>query len=142
MSPDLNSDIDDILDNWGDISIQVLRRDNLRCVYCGLDGTKDLNAFRQLVMGFDHLVPRKIIEPVGSPENLVTCCWTCNRWKGQRDPRDLTPDGKGRDPHTPREKMIENVRSYLRSYDFEYYERARKALMERGGIQQVRQEPV
>jgi hypothetical protein len=132
LPPGLTPTPDDILHDWGDTTKSVLLRDNLCCVYCGLDGNKDLNGFRQLVMAHDHLVPQSRGGRDLGLDNLVTCCWPCNRWKGNFDPRDFKPDGTDGilDPHTPREKMIENVQAYLRSRDFDYYEQVRTALMQ------------
>jgi hypothetical protein len=34
---------------------EVLKRDRLRCVYCDLDGSKEVHAFRQLLYALDIL---------------------------------------------------------------------------------------
>jgi 5-methylcytosine-specific restriction endonuclease McrA len=85
----------------------------LQCVYCGLDGKRDLHAFRQLTWAREHLVPR-VLGGDDSESNRVTCCWACNRAKGKFDPRDKTPTG--RDNDTPRDRMIEKVKEQLRGH--------------------------
>jgi hypothetical protein len=120
----------DILYNWGDW-IKTLLRDNIQCVYCGLDGKQDMRNFRQLVavgIARDHLVPRSADRDRRHElDNLVICCWPCNRMKMDYDPRDTRPDGTP-DPDTPRQRMIEKVRARLQQ-DFDYFEKARKALL-------------
>jgi hypothetical protein len=98
-------------------------RAEMRCEYCGLDGRDDLAGFRQLCYGLDHLIPKSIKrDGIDDPENLVVSCAACNRRKGAFDPRDENPDGT-RDNNTPRERMITNVKEYLRG-DMGYHEEA------------------
>lgn len=55
----------------------VFKRDGFKCVYCGTD--KDLT--------LDHQIPQS--RGGGhEPENLVTCCATCNSSKGARTPEE------------------------------------------------------
>ena len=118
----------DILDDW-QYSVEVLIRDGLKCVYCGLDGTQSTAAFHQLMV-HDHLLPKSRGGSLVDPDNLVTSCWPCNKRKGAFDPRDRLRDGK-RNPNTPRERMIENVKAKCLAEDMEYWERARAALLAR-----------
>ncbi|MBV8119843.1 MAG: HNH endonuclease [Alphaproteobacteria bacterium] len=113
-----------ILDDWTHWA-EILLRDRVQCVYCGLDGTQNLQTFWQLIghHHLDDLVPRKLGGD-NTPANLVTCCWPCNRRKSDFDPRDRNPDGT-LDSNTPRGRMIENVRARLRS-DWDYFDKARK----------------
>ena len=106
---------------WAPIWKEILVRDQLRCVYCGFDGSKDVHAFRQLVAsgGLDHLVPTTQ-GGLHSVENLVLCCWPCNKLKGSYDPR---PDVMPADSDEKRKVMIEKVREYLKPRDWDYYQR-------------------
>jgi hypothetical protein len=117
----------DILHDWSHW-IEIFLRDRIECSYCGLDGKRDLRSFWQLVHSLDHLVPRAVGGD-NTPDNLVTCCWPCNKRKSDFDPRDKNPDGTP-NRYTPRERMIENVKARLRE-DLDYWEEARKAFMRR-----------
>ena len=56
----------------------VYLRDTFRCQYCGVRGTgEDLN--------LDHVRPRSL-GGLTRWENIVTCCVSCNRRKGNRTP--------------------------------------------------------
>src|SRR5580704_5826711 len=61
--------------------LEVFRRDNFKCQYCGFDG-RSFDGFRFLVC--DHFRPRRLDggDDVG---NLVTSCAACNFYKGGRD---------------------------------------------------------
>jgi 5-methylcytosine-specific restriction endonuclease McrA len=57
-----------------DIYLQVLKRDNFTCRYCGLVGdTLEKWALLQI----DHFIPRSK-GGSNNPENLVTGCYVCN----------------------------------------------------------------
>lgn len=58
----------------------VYLRDGLTCQYCG-------NHHPPSELTFDHVIPRSKWTGKGSPttwENIVTCCYQCNRRKGDR----------------------------------------------------------
>lgn len=128
MADDDQNEPHDILHNWAHW-VDILVRDKLQCVYCGLDGRQDTHIFRQLVMNLDHLVPR-VSGGGENQDNLVTCCWPCNRWKSDFDPRDKNPNGMRRQD-TPRDRMIENAKRHLQIYDWDYHEKARNAFLAR-----------
>ena len=56
---------------------RILKRDNYSCVYCG--SKKNLTV--------DHIQPKSKGGP-NTWQNLVTCCGTCNRQKGDRTPEE------------------------------------------------------
>lgn len=116
-----------ILNDWPDPWLKVLRRDGLRCAYCGLDGTNDVHRFRQLLYGLDHLVPRTAGGPY-SEENLVISCWACNRAKGRFNP---SFEGMPLDPEQRRLAMIERARQHLKQVDWDYYQSALDELRQR-----------
>lgn len=61
----------------------VLARDKYVCQYCGADALS--GDLRKRDMEVDHILP----ESRGGPDewlNLVACCPTCNRHKGDRTP--------------------------------------------------------
>jgi hypothetical protein len=63
----------------GALQWQVWRRDNFRCMYCGVEG----NGSHPLTV--DHFIP---VELGGSDEigNLISCCRACNKAKGSLSP--------------------------------------------------------
>jgi HNH endonuclease len=117
----------DVIGDWS-YWVEIFVRDRLQCVYCGLDGKRDLQSFWQIVHSLDHLIPRSLYGS-NTPDNLVTCCWPCNKRKSDFDPRDRKPDGTP-DESTSRERMIENVKARWRE-DRAYWEGARNAFIER-----------
>jgi 5-methylcytosine-specific restriction endonuclease McrA len=60
---------------------KVLKRDQFRCQYCGLDGMSNFENF--LIMTVDFVLPRA---RKGKKEsrNLVAACRPCNLLKGHR----------------------------------------------------------
>jgi len=52
-------------------------RDNHKCCYC--NNTKNLT--------IDHVIP-KSRGGKNSWENLITCCWSCNKFKGNKTPEE------------------------------------------------------
>jgi CRISPR/Cas system Type II protein with McrA/HNH and RuvC-like nuclease domain len=56
---------------------RLFKRDNHECVYCG--SKKNLTV--------DHIQPKSKGGP-NTWQNLVTCCGTCNRHKGDRTPEE------------------------------------------------------
>lgn len=59
----------------------VYRRDNYRCVYCGVDAP-------QAKLTIDHVIPRAR-GGGNSWENCVTACMGCNSHKADRLPQDI-----------------------------------------------------
>lgn len=98
---------------------EVVKRDNLCCVYCGLDGRKSFAAWLQLIEAFDHLVPVSA-GGADSMNNLVTSCWICNKYKGTWDLRrdddpPITNDNRWR------QEMVARVRQHLEKKCWDYY---------------------
>lgn len=58
--------------------LNIFSRDGFRCQYCG-----ERKPMREL--NYDHVIPRKQGGRT-TWENIVTCCYTCNRLKGGRTP--------------------------------------------------------
>jgi 5-methylcytosine-specific restriction endonuclease McrA len=66
--------------------LEILKRDQYRCQYCGLDG---LASFENgLAMSVDFVVPRAR-KGKKDPSNLVACCRPCNMIKGTRTYRSF-----------------------------------------------------
>ena len=61
--------------------LDVLKRDQYRCQYCGLDGSASFE--NALVMSVDFVIPRAR-KGKKDPGNLVACCRPCNTIKGRR----------------------------------------------------------
>jgi 5-methylcytosine-specific restriction endonuclease McrA len=67
----------------------IYSRDLLVCQYCGCNTTHDNRTV-------DHVIPKSVYNPkkhkfpLNSFENVVTCCYPCNRHKG-----DKTPEQRG-----------------------------------------------
>ncbi|TVP57150.1 MAG: HNH endonuclease [Gemmatimonadales bacterium] len=57
--------------------LDVFRRDDFTCVYCGSDGRED----PEVELSVDHVEPR-VKGGDNSSGNLVTACISCNRAKG------------------------------------------------------------
>ena len=89
----------------------VAVRDHGKCVYCGMDGSRDVRILSNLHL--DHLIPKRAL---GSDhhDNLVLCCPQCNNTKGQYDPSE------GADL-PPREVLIEKARKYIETQCGPYY---------------------
>ena len=62
-------------------SLHILKRDQFRCRYCGLDGSASFE--NALVMGVDFVHPRAR-KGKKNPANLVASCRPCNVLKGRR----------------------------------------------------------
>lgn len=60
--------------------LNVYRRDNFTCQYCGVESPAD-------DLTFDHVMPRSRGGDTGWT-NIVTACPTCNRKKGDRTPEE------------------------------------------------------
>lgn len=58
------------------IRVDVFKRDNFRCVFCGATS-------KQTQLQVDHIIP---VSKGGSNDlnNLQTLCWECNRGKSDR----------------------------------------------------------
>ena len=61
--------------------IEILKRDQYRCQYCGLDGSASFE--NALAMSVDFVIPRAR-KGKKYPSNLVACCRPCNMIKGTR----------------------------------------------------------
>jgi 5-methylcytosine-specific restriction endonuclease McrA len=85
----------------------VALRDRGKCVYCGLDGSKDIRILRNLHL--DHLIPRSA-KGTDDVENRVLSCSYCNRdCKRSWDP------SKGAAKLTEREALLKRARKYVRT---------------------------
>ena len=62
-------------------NLEILKRDEYTCQYCGLDGRASFE--NALVMRTDFVVPRAR-KGKKDPKNLVACCVPCNTIKGTR----------------------------------------------------------
>jgi 5-methylcytosine-specific restriction endonuclease McrA len=77
-----------------------------KCVYCGLDGSKDIRILRNFCL--DHLIPRQA-NGVHDKQNRVLSCSYCNRdCKGNYDPRKDAPSLAGR------KVLLEQAAKYVR----------------------------
>ena len=83
----------------------LFERDQVRCVYCGLDLKADFDRF--VMATEDHLVPQSRGGQGRDLENLVLSCTVCNRFKA-----NFVPDPPI-DPKTERRKYIATVRAYV-----------------------------
>ena len=61
--------------------LEILKRDQHRCQYCGLDGMASFE--NAMAMSVDFIVPRAR-KGKKDPRNLVACCRSCNMIKGTR----------------------------------------------------------
>jgi hypothetical protein len=61
--------------------MEILKRDQYRCQYCGLDGSASFE--NALAMSVDFVIPRAR-KGKKDPSNLVACCRPCNMIKGTR----------------------------------------------------------
>jgi 5-methylcytosine-specific restriction endonuclease McrA len=66
--------------------LSILKRDQFRCRYCGLDGKASFE--NALVMSVDFIMPRAR-SGKKDPANLVACCRPCNMIKGKRIYKDF-----------------------------------------------------
>lgn len=60
--------------------IEILKRDQYRCQYCGLDGSANFE--NALAMSVDFVLARAR-KGKRVPQNLVACCRSCNLIKGK-----------------------------------------------------------
>jgi len=67
-------------------AMQVFKRDQFKCIYCGLDGQHDFENW--MILTIDHVHPHA---KGGSRhmDNLVTACQPCNILKGKREFKTL-----------------------------------------------------
>ena len=61
--------------------LEILKRDQYRCQYCGLDGLASFE--NALSLSVDFVFPRAR-KGKKDPKNLVACCKPCNAIKGTR----------------------------------------------------------
>jgi 5-methylcytosine-specific restriction endonuclease McrA len=99
----------DVSPTFWDVAI----RDKGQCVYCGLDGSKDLRILSNLIL--DHLIP-KHANGSGDPENLVLSCPRCNGDKGRWNPAE------GPDSGEPTNILVEKAKAYVQTQRSRYYE--------------------
>lgn len=66
--------------------LEILKRDQYRCQYCGLDGLASFE--NALAMSVDFVIPRAR-KGKKDPSNLVACCRPCNMIKGTRTYRSF-----------------------------------------------------
>jgi 5-methylcytosine-specific restriction endonuclease McrA len=66
--------------------LEILKRDQYRCQYCGLDGSASFE--NALAMSVDFVIPRAR-KGKKNPSNLVACCRPCNMIKGTRTYRSF-----------------------------------------------------
>lgn len=85
--------------------LQLFKRDQGRCVFCGLDFRGDFDRF--MMATEDHLVPSSKTGKRRDLENLVLCCLACNRLKA-----DYTP-AKPIDSRKQRQEYVRNVRDHI-----------------------------
>jgi 5-methylcytosine-specific restriction endonuclease McrA len=64
-----------------ELALQVLKRDQFKCYYCGLDGQHNFENW--LILTIDHVHPHAK-GGARNMENLVTACQPCNLIKGKR----------------------------------------------------------
>ena len=83
----------------------VAMRDKGMCVYCELDGSKDLRIL--ISFQLDHLVPRNS-GGEDDPKNLVLACAPCNRDKSIWDPREGQIE-----PPPSHEALVKNAKAHI-----------------------------
>lgn len=89
---------------WAREQIELSERDGHRCRYCDRDLLTSVDNFRQ--WSIDHIVP---VSRGGDPKdrkNLALACWTCNIFKRQWNPREVTASND-------REALIDATRKFL-----------------------------
>ncbi len=99
-------------ENWPDWPIYV--RDGCRCVYCGLDGTREFVVWQQFTI--DHLIPRSRNGTNGD-NNKVVACPSCNLMKGSYDPRGYEPGAPTfNEPPNDEERtrLLDEARKYIK----------------------------
>lgn len=76
---------------------KIHERDNFKCQYCGIDGSKSFKVW--LTLSWDHLLPRNHPDR-DNPEYIVTSCQFCNtadnRYFDLAQKRGLIFDGLSR----------------------------------------------
>ena len=87
------------------LCLQQLTRET-RCVYCGLDLTRDYHSW--LLLCRDHVVPTRVARGLGiqedflaDPINQVVACSGCNGFKNRWGGKRLPPGFEDVKPHTP-----------------------------------------
>jgi hypothetical protein len=59
---------------------EVYERSGFKCVYCGIDGSRDFETFFTANFSVDHVKPKSRCG-TNAPENLVLACHSCNLYK-------------------------------------------------------------
>jgi 5-methylcytosine-specific restriction endonuclease McrA len=83
----------------------VALRDHGKCVYCGLDGSRDIRILRNLHL--DHLIPRSA-DGTDDVENRVLSCSYCNR-----DCKRAWNPSKGASKLTERKLLLKRAMKYV-----------------------------
>jgi 5-methylcytosine-specific restriction endonuclease McrA len=81
-----------------------------KCVYCGLDGKKDIRILATFVL--DHLIPRSA-KGTDDADNRVLSCSRCNGDKGRFDP------SKGV-PKLTKKVLVKRAKQYIRTQRSDY----------------------
>jgi hypothetical protein len=63
--------------------LEILARDDYKCVYCGYDAGASLDAWRHGSMCIDHFIPRSR-GGTDDDSNLFAACGACNSGKGHQ----------------------------------------------------------
>lgn len=89
----------------------IMQRDNFTCQYCGCKEKSKLT--------IDHIVPRSVKKD-NSYNNLVTCCSTCNKRKGDKPLRQFLNE-TGYKFKKPSSEMshLSMIRNWSLEYDIE-----------------------
>ena len=81
-------------DSLREYAYHIHKRDNFKCRYCGVDGTKSFDTWLNLL--WDHLLPKGHPNR-DNPDFIVTACNFCNtadnRYFDQAEKRGLKFDG-------------------------------------------------
>ena len=98
-------------------AFEVLKRDGFTCRYCGLDGTRDFDAW--LTLSWDHLLPKGHVER-DNPEYIVAACNFCNtadnRYFDNAEKRGISFDG------LTQGQLVEQRRLYVENTRTGYHE--------------------
>jgi hypothetical protein len=103
----------------GPIFWEIVLRDRGKCVYCDLDGSRDIRILGSLVV--DHLIP-KCANGTQDLENEVLSCPRCNTDKGRYDPSEGAPNP------TMKEPLIERAKQYIQTKHSQYLAELYEAL--------------
>tara|TARA_B100001250_G_scaffold8812_3_gene7602 strand:+ start:263 stop:616 length:354 start_codon:yes stop_codon:yes gene_type:complete len=94
-------------------------RDRYKCVYCARDLKN--NFYDWMLIEIDHVIP-KSKNGSDNPENIVTSCRVCNRFKGIYLPQNYKS--------LSRNELIEDIKNYIKKKTEEWKETHQEALKE------------